>query len=358
MTHSQKRSGGFVKYASFFLSALFAIMLSILDEAISRHLSLIIFYCVPVFVTAWINGLWASLFIVWLSVMGWFVSDVVSVRELYYLPIFFYFNLLARVTFLAGFAGIIVYLKKTLLRLEEANKDLTVFVCSSAHDLSAPLRVINGLIGFILRSGNIRSEDADRLKMINKAALGMSELLKELLLFAKSGTQPLKMENVDMGELARQASGEVEAAYGQGREIKFNIGDCPAVTGDRILLKQVLFNIISNAVKYTRIRDVAMIEMGCDGSRDEALFHIKDNGIGFNMNSAKNLFLEIRRLHKVEEYEGSGLGLLIVRRILDRHDGRVWIDSKEGDGTTVFFTLKKAGIFNRRKFSIKRSFAK
>jgi PAS domain S-box-containing protein len=229
-------------------------------------------------------------------------------------------------------------------QLEAANKELEAFSYSVSHDLRAPLRAIDGFSRIVLEEyGPQLSEDVQRyLQDIRANTSRMGRLVDDLLAFARLGRQPVKKQTVTSAELVRRCLEDLRPEQ-DGRRVEFRLGDLPACQADPTLLKQVWINLLSNALKYTARRDPAVIEIGChevpDGSGGPA-YYVKDNGVGFDMRYAHKLFGVFQRLHRSEDYEGTGVGLAIVQRIIHRHGGTVWAEAQPDQGATFSFTLE------------------
>jgi PAS domain S-box-containing protein len=226
-------------------------------------------------------------------------------------------------------------------QLEASNRELEAFSYSVSHDLRAPLRAMDGFSRILLEdhAPQLPPDLARYLGIICDSARRMGYLVDGLLAFSRLGRQPLNKQSVDTADLVRQAlqslSGEQE-----GRRVEISIGELPACQGDAALLRQVWINLLSNALKFTRQREMTRIEIGCQTNVDgEQVYFVKDNGVGFDMQYAGKLFGVFQRLHRSEEYEGSGVGLAIVQRIIHRHGGRVWADGAVDQGATFYFTL-------------------
>jgi light-regulated signal transduction histidine kinase (bacteriophytochrome) len=170
----------------------------------------------------------------------------------------------------------------------------------------------------------------------------MGQLIDDLLRFSRLGRVDLHSSPVDMRALAESVLAEVLLACGE-RKLETSIGPLPSTRGDSNLLRQVLVNLIGNAVKYTLPREVARIEIGGRSEPTESLYFVRDNGVGFKMEHAKKLFGVFQRLHSSSEFEGTGVGLALVRRVVERHGGRVWAEAAEGAGATFYFALPSDG---------------
>jgi light-regulated signal transduction histidine kinase (bacteriophytochrome) len=226
--------------------------------------------------------------------------------------------------------------------LEIANKELEAFSYSVSHDLRAPLRHIMGyaeILDEITRSS--LSEEAQRcLDRIAKSAERMNKLIDDLLDFSRMGRRDLQRTGVNLQEMLEKVLHEIQPDV-EGREIVWQKGPLPEVQGDYSMLHQVLSNLLLNAVKYTRPRHPAVIEIGAVAHPDEIEIFVRDNGVGFEMAHADKLFGVFQRLHSAEEFEGTGIGLANVRRIITRHGGRTWAEGKADGGATFHFTLPR-----------------
>ncbi len=225
-------------------------------------------------------------------------------------------------------------------QLEEANRELEAFSYSVSHDLRAPLRAVDGFSQAVVEDfgPQLPEEGRRQLQTIRHAAQRMGELIDDLLTFSRLSRQPLKKQTVNTEELVHAALAEV-GAQGEGRKVQIKFGDLPPCEGDRSLLKQVWINLLSNAFKYSRKRAEAIIEIGCTDQNGEKVYFVRDNGSGFDMRYADKLFRVFQRLHRAEEFEGTGVGLAIVQRIVHRHGGRVWVDAAVDRGAAFYFTL-------------------
>ncbi|HLK54927.1 MAG TPA: MASE1 domain-containing protein [Chthonomonadaceae bacterium] len=239
-----------------------------------------------------------------------------------------------------------VELERRAVELEAANKELEGFAYSVSHDLRAPLRASDGFSRILLEAyaPQLSPEVQRYLGLVRSNTQQMGQLVDDLLRFSRLSRQALERRSIAMTNLVRQCLDDL-ALEQEGRQVQIILGDMPVCQADQALLKQVLLNLLSNALKYTRQREEAVIEIGAQTGGETSgacIYFVKDNGVGFNMKYAHKLFGVFQRLHRAEEYEGTGVGLAIVQRILSRHGGRVWADAEVGKGATFFFTLEGA----------------
>lgn len=227
-------------------------------------------------------------------------------------------------------------------QLEAANKELEAFSYSVSHDLRAPLRAIDGF-SKILQEENLSTAGADTrqlLEGIQKNSRRMSQLIDDLLQFSRITRSTLVTEEVHLEELFRAVYEEQRQLH-PAREIDFILNPVPSVKGDSAMLRQVVENLVSNALKYSQKREQARIEVGARQEQDDHVIYVKDNGVGFDMRYSAKLFQVFQRLHSDKEFEGTGVGLAIVQRIIKRHGGRIWAEAGPGKGATFYFTLPK-----------------
>jgi signal transduction histidine kinase len=231
-------------------------------------------------------------------------------------------------------------------QLEAANDELGAFSYSVSHDLRAPLRAINGYTSILLEeSASVLSEEAlGYLKRVKDNGEHMGHLIDDLLAFSRLGRQALRVQRVRTRAIVDRALAQIGPPT-DGRPVDLVIGDLPDCDSDPALLEQIFVNLLSNAFKYSRKRDGARIEVGTvnNDSGTEPVFFVKDNGAGFDMKYTDKLFGVFQRLHRSQDYEGTGVGLAIVHRIVARHGGRVWADAKVDQGATFYFTLSNGG---------------
>jgi len=223
---------------------------------------------------------------------------------------------------------------------EAVNRELEAFSYSVSHDLRAPLRAISGFVQAVVEDYGPKVDDEGKryLGLIQDNAHKMGQLIDDLLAFSRLGRQQLVAANIDMQQLAKTIFEDLRT-QSPGRSFRFTIKPVPSARGDKTTIQQVLVNLLSNAVKFTRTRDKALIEFGfLDGDGQKA-YYVRDNGVGFDMQYANKLFGVFQRLHAVTEFEGTGVGLALVHRIITRHGGRVWAEGKVEEGATFYFTL-------------------
>ena len=230
------------------------------------------------------------------------------------------------------------------IQLEAANKELGVFAHSVSHDLRATLRHIDGFIELLQKKAETALDEQSRhyMETISEAAQKMGLLIDNLLSFSRMGHQAMSVRPVALEPLMRDVIREFEPDIAE-REIEWRIADLPAVSGDASLLRMVLVDLIANALKFTQSRETACIEIGLQPGRDgkTALF-VRDNGVGFDMTYVDIPFGVFQRLHRAGEFEGIGIGLANVRRIIARHDGRTWAEGRVDQGSTFFFSLPQS----------------
>jgi PAS domain S-box-containing protein len=224
--------------------------------------------------------------------------------------------------------------------LEASNRELEAFSYSVSHDLRAPLRAIDGFSKILVNEfgTSLPARALEYLAIVREGAQQMGRLIDDLLAFARMGRQPLVRREVDTAGLVRRSLDQLHGER-EGREVEVRIGDLPISLADPAMLQQVYVNLLANALKFTRTRSPAVVEVGTTTAGDHRAFFVKDNGVGFDMRYADKLFGVFQRMHRAEDYEGTGVGLAIVQRVIHRHGGRVWADAEPDQGATFFFTL-------------------
>jgi PAS domain S-box-containing protein len=235
--------------------------------------------------------------------------------------------------------------KRAEQELTAANQELEAFTYTTAHDLRAPLRHMHGF-ACLLQATWYERLDSDGRRFLDKiinSSKEMGQLLDALLNFSRLGRVELEQQNVSLQQLVERVQQELQPEE-NGRALTWEIGELPEVLGDQSLLHQVMFNLLSNAVKYSRRTDAPRISIGTqDAKGDMVTVFVRDNGAGFEMQYVNKLFRVFERLHRTEDFEGTGIGLAIVRRVVERHGGRVWAEGVPGQGATFYFSLPLRG---------------
>jgi light-regulated signal transduction histidine kinase (bacteriophytochrome) len=233
-------------------------------------------------------------------------------------------------------------LEQRIVELSAANKELEAFSYSVSHDLRAPLRGIDGFSRMLLEdhADQLGTEGKRRLNVIRSSARQMAQLIDDLLTFSRLGRKHMSLSRIDMSALAQEVFAQLQHE-GLSQAVHLRVGALPHADGDRAMIREVLWNLLSNAVKFTRPREVPVIEVEGEARADENAYSVKDNGVGFDMKYADKLFQVFQRLHDAEEFEGTGIGLALVERIVHRHGGCVWAEAKTGEAATFHFTLPR-----------------
>lgn len=233
-------------------------------------------------------------------------------------------------------------LQKQSEKLEDANQELEAFAYSVSHDLRVPLRAIDGFSRILVEDyeDKLDEEGIRLLNIVRENTAKMGHLIDDILLLSRASRQEMVLNEIDMAALARSVYDEFQTDV-TDRDVEFNVGDIPNAYGDRAMLGQVFQNLIGNAIKFTRNKNPAIIEVGGEKEGKEIVYYVKDNGAGFDMKYINKLFGLFQRLHSPEEFEGTGVGLSIVQRVIRRHGGSVWGEGAVGEGATIYFTLPK-----------------
>ncbi len=231
---------------------------------------------------------------------------------------------------------------KRTIQYEEANRELESFAYSVSHDLRAPLRHISGFLDLFMKNADMEKEfdqkNRNYLTNISQAAVKMGKLIDDLLSFSRMGRQEIIFQEADLEKITESVIREVEPDTAE-RNIRWQITGLPVVRGDISLLRIVMVNLISNALKFTRPREQAVIEVGCESRGDETVVFVRDNGVGFDKEYTDKIFGVFQRLHREDEFEGSGVGLSMVQRIVHRHGGKIWADGEVDRGAVFYFSL-------------------
>jgi PAS domain S-box-containing protein len=230
-------------------------------------------------------------------------------------------------------------LGRQVSELEAVNKELESFSYSVSHDLRAPLRAVDGFSRILVEDYGEKFDDEGRrvVGIIRDNTRRMGQLIDDLLAFSRLGRQGISKHPIDMTELAQSVIADIKVEFATGAE--FRVGDLPEAEGDRAMLRQVFANLIANAAKFSAPKERAIIEVSGYRGDGETVYTVGDNGVGFDMQYAGKLFGVFQRLHRQQEFEGTGVGLAIVQRVVHRHEGRVWAESKLGEGARFSFSL-------------------
>jgi len=225
-------------------------------------------------------------------------------------------------------------------KLEDANKELESFSYSVSHDLRTPLRAIDGFCHILMDDYTEKLDDEGKrlLNVVRDNTRKMGQLIDDILAFSRTGRVEINLAQIDMEKLAREVITELSSAIPKGK-LQVEIEHIPVAMGDAAMMRQVFVNLLANAIKFSANREVVMIKVGSTIAENEIVYFVKDNGAGFDMQYADKLFGVFQRLHAVSEFEGTGIGLAIVKRIITRHGGRVWAEGKVNEGATIYFAI-------------------
>jgi PAS domain S-box-containing protein len=227
-------------------------------------------------------------------------------------------------------------------QLEAANKELESFSYSVSHDLRAPLRSIDGFSRIVLEEYADKVDDEGKrlLNVVRDSTKKMGALIDDLLALSRIGRKDIEFSKMDMNKLVGAVYEEIRTTMSESH-FQFDIGQLPSAYGDPIMIQQVFLNLLTNAIKFTGNKDTAVIEVGGHSGENENFYYVRDNGVGFDMQYADKMFGPFQRLHSDKEFSGTGIGLAIVQRIIQRHGGRIWAEGKVNEGATFYFTLPK-----------------
>ncbi|GFO67364.1 hypothetical protein GMLC_09430 [Geomonas limicola] len=332
-----------------------------LDYTLGFGFNLFPLYLVPLALIAWYRGLTTTL--VTAALAGSFIIfKFFFTKELYAHRFFWFWDALVKFSLLFLFSYGLWRLRQLLIlqreqnaqqvtelnrslqhqveQLTAANRELAEVSYTISHDLRAPLRHIAGFVELLKthHPENLDRQAQHYLEVIGDAARTMGNLVDDLLAFTRLGSSELARKNVDLAHLLRSVLREL-AETTREREIEWQIAHLPVVVGDPGMLHQVLYNLVHNALKFTRPRRPARIEIGCQELPGEKVIFVRDNGVGFDMRYRNKLFGRFQRLHPGSAFEGTGMGLANVQRIVARHGGRVWAEGEPDQGATFWFTL-------------------
>ena len=233
-------------------------------------------------------------------------------------------------------------LKHRAIELEVSYKELETFSYSVSHDLRTPLLGVHGLARMLLEkhSNYLDAKGQRFLSILHASTQKMLQLIDDLLTFSRSEHQEMRSSDIDMGALAKAVIEELKSMI-PGQTLLLDVKPLPPARGDQSMIRQVFVNLLSNAIKFTRPKGSGLIEIGCKVEDIQNIYCVKDNGVGFDMQYADKLFEAFQRHHRVDEFEGTGVGLAIVQRIIHRHGGQVWAEGEVNKGATFYFTLPR-----------------
>ena len=233
-------------------------------------------------------------------------------------------------------------LERRTIELEATNNELEAFSYSVSHDLRNPVLAIGGFSRLLLEkySSHLDGKGHHYLNIILSSTQNMCQFIDDILAFSHSGHRQIEFSDIDMGELAKALFEELKGIT-LGRMLRLNLKPLPPARCDRAMIREVLMNLLSNAIKFTKDKETGIIEMSGWIEKNQNIYYVKDNGAGFDMQNADKLFGVFQRLHNTEEFEGTGVGLALVQRIIHRHGGRVWAVGKVNEGATFFFSLPR-----------------
>lgn len=233
-------------------------------------------------------------------------------------------------------------LERRTIELEATNNELEAFSYSVSHDLRNPVLAIGGFSRLLSEkySSHLDEKGHHYLNIILSSTQNMCQFIDDILAFSHSGHRQIEFSDIDMGELAKALFEELKGIT-LGRMLRLNLKPLPPARCDRAMIREVLMNLLSNAIKFTRDKETGIIEMSGWIEKNQNIYYVKDNGAGFDMQNADKLFGVFQRLHNTEEFEGTGVGLALVQRIIHRHGGRVWAVGKVNEGATFFFSLPR-----------------
>jgi len=300
---------------------------------------------VAVVLSAWYGGLGPGLVSAVMSSIGtaFFVLDpkfslaVAGLADGLQLAVFVLVSVVMSVLSETRHRAEVALLQRTA-ELEAANQELEAFSYTVSHDLRSPLRLIDNHARVSLECPGLSNTVGQALRLIRKTVQQLDELVNGLLAFSRLGRQPLHKHPIDVGNLVNAVLEDLRVEQA-GRSVKVSLGSFPPCEADPTLLKVVFTNLLHNALKFTRTRAEARIEVGCLTAGGPPIYYVKDNGVGFDMQYAGQLFGMFQRLHQEGPFEGTGVGLAIVQRIVRRHGGKIWAEAEKDLGATFYFTL-------------------
>jgi signal transduction histidine kinase len=330
------------------LNALLIVAIFILDNLSGHNFSFFIFYLLPVYIVAFYVGLAAGIVFSFLAAFSWFVVEL-RFYETLRIDQFILWNTFSRLILYLLLGLTVIYIKQskkqrdTLKRRTEelltANRDLQSFAYSISHDLRNPVSLIIGFGELIKESGeNLSEEQIDALNRIISEGKRVKEIINDLLRLTRIGAQELSFSRINLSDIARDSVEGFGVTYDITR-YEIEIEPQMIVNADAGLIRLLMDNLIGNALKFSSKTDTPRIWIGKEKKEGKTVYYIKDNGIGFDVDKSDRIFDPFVRVHSSRDYPGTGIGLSIVRRIIERHRGKIWVSTELNKGTTFFFTL-------------------
>jgi light-regulated signal transduction histidine kinase (bacteriophytochrome) len=335
----------------------FALVLNCLvgfaDYLSGKHIGVEAFYLLPIFFVTWFISTDSGLF---MSLISMATIVAANLPKFYEHPVIEGWNLFMHFCFFVIFTLLLSRIHRTLeehsnlvAQLQRANKDMENFTYAASHDLRSPLIAIAGF-SRILRedyADSIDEKGQDLLNRIEGSAKKMSQLIDDLLSFGRVSTREIRRSQVDMEKLAARVFEDLKPLVGQ-RDIRFEVSGLPPAFGDLSMLRQVIVNFITNALKFTRARETPLIEVGGCTEEKENIYFVRDNGVGFDSELSEKLFGMFQRLHSTQQFEGTGIGLFMIKQIIEKHGGRVWAEGEPDKGATFYFSLPRRDVLSAR----------
>ncbi len=309
------------------------------------------FYLLPIFFVTWFVSGKTGFF---MSLLSTVTIIAANTPRFYVHPVIEAWNLFTHFCFFVIFVFLLSRIHRTLeersglvARLERANKDMESFTYAASHDLRSPLIAIAGF-SRILREDYedaLDEKGKDLLGRIEASAKKMSQLIDDLLSFAKVSTREVRRSEIDMQALTEKAIEELKPVMKE-RAIRFEVDGLPPAYGDMPMLRQVIVNFLTNAIKFTRTRETPVIEVGGYKKERENVYYVRDNGVGFDSQFSDRLFGLFHRMHASQQFEGTGIGLFMIKQIIEKHGGRVWAEGEPDKGATFYFGLPSRDAIN------------
>lgn len=331
---SQPRRLALVRLAGLLIAI---VALGWLDYQTGPDIGFSLFYLLPIVAAGWFLGRQAAWIAAGTAAASWFVADYLAAETALAVTLW---NTITRLVIYAAIGGLLAGVREQMERLQQANRELEGFSRSVSHDLRSPLIRIGHYSEKLEQAvaASVGPEGKRFLSVIRDTASEGLQLVDDLLEFAQIARTEIRRSAVDLDDMVAKLRTELVNPE-EGRSIVWRVGPLPRIRGDKAMLEVAFRNLIVNALKFTRSRDVAIIEIGSIDREEGPVIFVRDNGVGFNRDYAHKLFAVFERLHGQSEFEGTGIGLAIVERIVARHEGRVWGEGAVGEGATFFVQL-------------------